>query len=496
MNRTKSKDDSSDASVANVDSSTANVSVYDDSDDSISNEAAGSSKNTNCNRSAANHKNDSNSHTLTKQLDSTSKSNYPIKPVKRVVTTNPALLNEEFITEFSSEWLAADSCSIDKETKVSNNDNVKLYNKPYKICVIQDFLHNTVHTERMVQEMCQMEWQRKQMDLYEFHQTTDLANLSINSPKHTLRRFYNMLNHEVLNMMRQVTGLPLTHVSASCSMYNYGDHLLVHDDLLSDRQIAFVYYLSPWFENWSDEMGGALELFDCDIANGQPKYPIVRKFPPRNNQFVFFRVCQKSFHQVGEVTNLVYPRLTINGWFHGPLPKSSDSNTTNATNTASDSRSSSTTNSATNSATEGNSVLQANSTYQHAPLNDELNLTEWINTTYLKKRTKLHIQNHIEEKSEASLELFLIPDFYDLLVTEFRENTELEWVLEGPANQRKYETLRFSAQSTGPPKDLYTLFTSKSMFRLLHEFTELDFDGLNAKTPTCSVQICRFTQGK
>lgn len=72
---------------------------------------------------------------------------------------------------------------------------------------------------------------------------------------------------------------------------------------------------------------------------------------------------------------------------------------------------------------------------------DDLDLSEWVNTTYLKASTKKCIQNHIEEKSEASLEQFLIGEFHDVLVSEFRTNRDLEWILEGPANQRKYETL-------------------------------------------------------
>lgn len=43
-----------------------------------------------------------------------------------------------------------------------------------------------------------------------------------------------------------MTGLTLNSVSASCSLYGPGDHLLVHDDMLSDRRIAFIFYLAPW----------------------------------------------------------------------------------------------------------------------------------------------------------------------------------------------------------------------------------------------------------
>lgn len=418
--------------------------------------------------SSQNERNDSNQQ-LEEPLHSNN-SNSIKHTNKKPPSVNPCLTNRKFMEKFNAKWLSSDKTG---DCQKFNDNNVKLYSKPFKICIISELLGNSAFTDQLVDEMAQMEWHRKQMDLYEFHQTTDLANLPPNA-KPALKAFYNMLQNELLPWMKEITGLPLTRISASCSMYNYGDYLLVHDDLLSDRQIAFVYYLSPWFNEWTEQMGGALELFGTDPLTNQPKYPIVRKFSPRNNQFVFFRVCKESFHQVGEVTNLVYPRLSINGWFHGPA-------TIDGNSIVSD------------SIGEIDSDLDTSMEYQSPT--DELDLNEWINPCYLRKQVKQGIQQHIEDKSEASLEMFLISDFFDLLVSEFRDNLDLDWVLEGPANQRKYESLHFTPQSTGPLKDLYTLFTSDSMFRLLHEYTELDLHGIQSRNPTCSVQLCRFTQG-
>lgn len=414
------------------------------------------------------------------------------------------LTANDFMTEFEREWLptmesnitdrietAADtSCTKSAQRKCTkfNSDSVRLYQEPFKICVMSDFLENGSFTRQLVDEMCGMDWHRKQMDLYEFHQTTDLANVS-DTVMPALKQFYSLLSTKMLPWMRQITGLALTRVSASCSMYNYGDYLLVHDDLLSDRQIAFVYYLSPWMVEWTDQMGGALELFESDASTGQPKYPIVEKFPPRNNQFVFFRVCKNSFHQVGEITNHVYPRLTINGWFHGSMNHAemmSMADSIEELHGGSD--------------TEHNSMevntggVRRHPAYQMATESNDLDLNEWINNYYLRRRLKTSIQQHIEDKSEASLEMFLIAEFFDTLSTEFK-SPDLDWRLEGPANQRKYDRLHFAANATGPLKDLYTLFTSESIFELLHEYTDLDLSGLNADTATCSVQLCRFGQG-
>lgn len=423
------------------------------------------------------------------------------RTTRPMVSINSAILNDDFVREFNAQWLSAEGESGDGSSKSKahtskigdgskplGDDTVTLYSSPFTICVTQNFVENESFIEQLVHEMCQMEWQRKQIDLYEFHQTTDLVNVT----KPALKTFFDTLTNVMLPWMETITGLSLTHVSASCSMYNYGDFLLVHDDLLTDRQIAFVYYVSPWpsAKEWTDDMGGALELFECEAKTGRPKYPIVKKIPPRNNQFTFFRVCQKSFHQVGEVTNLVYPRLTINGWFHGHAKSRPSSH--HHQKDSGCSTSAGTTDEIANSTLP---PLMNNYLTYSAPVMDDLDLSEWINLTYLKTSTKKCIQNHIEEKSEASLEQFLIGAFHDVLVSEFRTNNDLEWILEGPANQRKYETLRLAPHSTGPPKDLHTLFSSKSMFSLLAQYTDLDFVGPNAQSPKCSVQICRFTQG-
>lgn len=66
-------------------------------------------------------------------------------------------------------------------------------------------------------------------------------------------------------------------------------------------------------------MGGALELFECD-AQGCPERVTLRAYPA-NNTLAFFTVGPTSFHQVGEVLSMELPRLSINGWFHGPAPQ-------------------------------------------------------------------------------------------------------------------------------------------------------------------------------
>lgn len=340
----------------------------------------------------------------------------------------------------------------------------ELKNEPFQLGVLENFLREDADqvevTRALEREFSEMDWRRKQMDLYEFYQTMDLCSVR----KEFVAGFYRNLREKVMPLMQQLTGIKLTHVSASCSMYNAGDYLLVHDDLLTDRRIAFVYYLSPWEGHrvWTEAHGGALELFRAD-ENLLPVFPVKDKVYPRNNQLVFFKVCEKSFHQVGEVTTFEYPRLTINGWFHGPIdpyhvPHSSI-------------------------------IID---THYFGPVPDEIQLSEWINNVYLIDEVKLNIQKKVEMFSEVSLEEFLTPEIFTVMSNTLRKTPDVNWTIKGPAHLRKYEILDFSTLKPGPLQDLYKLFTCGAMFRLLLEYTELDLAGPKAKTPTCAIELQRW----
>lgn len=111
-----------------------------------------------------------------------------------------------------------------------------------------------------------------------------------------------------------ITGLELTHVSATCSLYSDTDYLLVHDDLQEDRVVAYILYLTGNKE-WERKYGGALQLFSKD-EDGQP-LQVVKDVWPSNNQFVFFPVSNDSYHQVKysvqDITCLFVPTSVFKG---------------------------------------------------------------------------------------------------------------------------------------------------------------------------------------
>lgn len=344
-------------------------------------------------------------------------------------------------------------------------EGIKLLNEPFQVAVIDDFLSDKQQTKSLVNEIQSMEFTRKQMDLYEFYQTTDLANATTLY----LASFFNFLSTDIRNWMQQVTGMKFQKVSASCSMYNSGDFLLSHDDLLTDRLIAFVFYLTPWDdkEKWTEAMGGALELFASD-SDGQPKFPVAHKVCPANNQFVFFKVEKKSHHQVGEVLNKDYPRLTINGWFHGH--KDNPHYDVDAVR------------------------IKKPNVLKFAPPNDEkCQFEEIISKSYLKGDVKQSIQRQIEENSEASLGEFLKDEFLLKLSEELKS---AKYFLKGPANQQNYEVLdvKSLSKSSNVAKFLNTM-ASKQFFHLLHEYTELDLHENSQTHPKCRVELQRWKGG-
>lgn len=369
------------------------------------------------------------------------------------IELNNDLLETQFNNEFAESWSANESLHL---------NSVQLNNNPFQLCVIQNFLQNVDHIPKLLNEMLESEWTNKQMDLYEFYQTADLNTAT----SMYLKRFHMFLNKDVLPWIKQLTNLDLTHVSASCSMYNAGDHLLVHDDLLGDRKIAYVFYLSPWTE-WTESMGGALELFTCN-EHIQPIHPPVQKIFPKNNQFVFFKVSEKSFHQVGEVTNYDYPRITINGWFHGPSKE----------------------NSSYVCRTKSPEYIME---YLPPTINDSIGLS-WINEIYLKDNCKKNIQKIIEDKSEISLESFLHIDYYQKILQHLNEIDETHWIHQGPAHYRNYDKISID-NVEGPVKDFSNILLSNKWFRLMFEYTELDLSGNNARSPSASVEFYRITHG-
>ncbi|XP_069362204.1 prolyl 3-hydroxylase sudestada1 [Maniola hyperantus] len=385
---------------------------------------------------------------------------------------NTNLKSQEVIERLKGYW---------EEEKEHVCEEVTLTCKPFRLCRLHDLLDNSEIINNIVDDMNTLDWSRKKMDLYEFHQTTDLANLTW---QRSIRGIYELLKTEVMSLVSQVTGLELTSVSASCSLYGPGDHLLVHDDRLGDRRVAFILYLAPWTprapppppllhngagdvphkhedevrqttgSGWTPNMGGALELFECD-SEGCPTQVSLRAYPA-NNTLAFFTVGPTSFHQVGEVLSLELPRLSINGWFHGPAPQPAP--------------------------------LEAAPPSGLQPHTQVVLLNTWVEATYLSPRVRAQVQAQMERASEVCLRDVLLPARTTQLLQALEE-PEVIWERCGPAQQRRYERVSPAWISEGsevegavageasdheqPVRGLVRVFSSTAFLRLLADCTDL-----------------------
>nr|KAG5685331.1 hypothetical protein BaRGS_003222 [Batillaria attramentaria] len=156
---------------------------------------------------------------------------------------------------------------------------------PFRHVRLPNFISDREFVADLITELQSLDMQDKNNDLYKFKQV-------------------QVFQEQLLPWLRDVTESPLNDkVDLFCSQYDYTDTLLCHDDELEERHIAFIYYLVP--QLWSSEDGGTLDLFDTD-DHCQPT-DIVKSIVPTQNQFVFFEVSPKSFHQEDVFFNWINP---------------------------------------------------------------------------------------------------------------------------------------------------------------------------------------------
>lgn len=205
-----------------------------------------------------------------------------------------------------------------------------LSSEPYKYCVIDKLIDDTLLTQVKDECIDQLSFTEKSTDIYKVHQTGDLASLSY-LPKEQLDLLPGLLalrdalySQQFREFLQKVTGcgaLSGSKQDMSVNSYKSGCHLLNHDDVIGSRCVSYILYMPlPAGNKWEEAWGGALELYPV-VENGEPETIPSKKIPPAWNQFIFFEVQPgRSFHSVEEVIvgggNDTRERLSISGWFH------------------------------------------------------------------------------------------------------------------------------------------------------------------------------------
>ncbi|KZC07106.1 PREDICTED: prolyl 3-hydroxylase OGFOD1 [Dufourea novaeangliae] len=335
-------------------------------------------------------------------------------------------------------------------------DNLEMISQPFRVCKISHFLRNEDFMDEIKNELLDVKSRRNSIDLYQFEQTSDLANVDTKN----LKLLYETFQTDLATWMEQNTKIDLNKkISMSSSCYSDTDYLLCHDDNMGDRRIAFILYLS---KNWTVEDGGALDLFDTD-GNGLPRN-VVKSLVPEYNSLVFFEVVDNSYHQVAEVISPEKSRWSINGWFHGPLRES---------------------NKPPRPDTEPNYI---------GPVNKHVSLDNWITMCYLLPGIVKEIQQDMEQESFAFLSNFLVDDIYEKLATDVSSGA-IVWQKVGPADICNYEIAK---EETLPEllKEFYNMFKSISMFQLLKDYTELDLvPEKETMKPKMLIELQRWSKG-
>ncbi|CAF1381420.1 unnamed protein product, partial [Didymodactylos carnosus] len=320
---------------------------------------------------------------------------------------------------------------------------IKLVHEPFSHSIIDDFIidENNSYLHQLAIELNNIKFNKKDNDLYKFKQSDDLTNITLPA----IEKIKQFLYINFKDWLIKATGIQLIDkIDMTCSIYRHTDYLLCHDDDIhgdvEGRRIAFIYYLVPL--TWSHQDGGTLDLFDID-ENQQP-IRIAQSLIPKHNRLTFFEVSDKSYHQVAEVLNEMDTRLSINGWFHGPVHKRPLPYVEIPLKT------------------------QKPSEFQQ---NDLDRIKTCIESMYLDVAIQYDIQSNFQDNSETKLEQFLKKDYYQSLVNDLKRET-INWTLRGPYNKRHYEIADISTLPSSI-NELIQLFGSEPMFTIVASLTGL-----------------------
>ncbi len=182
--------------------------------------------------------------------------------------------------------------------------------KPFQHLQLQNFLKEEIILG-LTSNLLQEPFFTKDSDLFSFLQTNDLKGAHHQS----ITDFRNFLqSKDFLTFFEYLTTSKLTTKKLDLfgSIYQNTHYLLPHDDRLDSRNIAFILYLSTL----QKKEGGALALYDSKTTSG--KVVPTKKhlaLQPQANTFTFFKVSQKSYHEVEEVLTQKQ-RISFTGWFH------------------------------------------------------------------------------------------------------------------------------------------------------------------------------------
>lgn len=110
----------------------------------------------------------------------------------KMLTLRLVFQSQEVIDKLSTHW---------KEFKDHTCEELTFTSEPFRVCLLHNLLANPEIINNIVDDMNTLDWSRKKMDLYEFHQTADLASLTW---QRSIRGIYELLKTEVMSWVRSI----------------------------------------------------------------------------------------------------------------------------------------------------------------------------------------------------------------------------------------------------------------------------------------------------
>ncbi|KAG9325009.1 hypothetical protein KVV02_000518 [Mortierella alpina] len=346
----------------------------------------------------------------------------------------------------------------ERQPFVDSSSQARVLEHPYPTASLPNFLDSTAYIQTLREELLQETYFHKSNDLYEFYQSEDLR---LSRKPHIAALKNAIYSQEFFSMMSSLTGIDLdpSVIDLNGNQYHEGCYLLCHDDDIKNekegRRIAFILYLVD--EDWSAADGGALDLFRCN-ETGHP-VEVAQSLVPARNTLAFFELSSVSYHQVAEVLSKNKSRISISGWFHGPLQ-----------------------------------TTLVSKTMPFTPLQQDAedSLEELVNPDYLKEGAMENIFNVFLEQSSIELQKFLKADVYDTLLEELgamghEEGAQTEQPLwdehMGPQHVRSYArvSLRNNNRIPAVLSRLDHLFSSTVFEKYLKKITNLAFLSANTE---------------
>lgn len=165
---------------------------------------------------------------------------------------------------------------------------------PYKHAVVDDLFSPSL-LRKVYHEINQLQFTRKETDIYKINQTGDLANIDgLEGEEKEALKSLNQLKQalyssEFKTFVQEVTGCGEMSMvqDLSINKYSPGCHLLNHDDVIGSRLVSYILYLPD--EEVCSNGGGKLELYPV-LEAGIPDVAPSVIIEPKWNRMVFFTV--------------------------------------------------------------------------------------------------------------------------------------------------------------------------------------------------------------